>query len=81
MGTPSTKEVRMPAISWSAIEPYVQGAFAQQGRVERADVIDLAYDDNANDDVIDVIDAIGSRVFNSPDDVRAFLQGQNLLVA
>lgn len=69
----------MAAIAWSDIEAYVQGAFAQHGRIERADVIDLAYNDNANDDVIDTIDAIGSRVFNTPDDVRAFLQSQNLL--
>ena len=69
------------AIAWSQIEPYVTGAYEQQGRVERADVIDLAYDDNADDDVIDVIDAIGSRVFNTPDDVRAFLTSQNLVTA
>jgi hypothetical protein len=71
----------MAAVSWSAIEPYVRSAFEAQGRVERADVIDLAYDNNADDDVIDAIDAIGSRVFNSPDDVRAFLAGQNLVSA
>jgi hypothetical protein len=69
----------MAAVSWSDIEPYVQGAFAQQGRVERADVIDLAYNDNANDDVIDAIDAIGSRVFTSPDAVRTFLQNQSMI--
>lgn len=69
------------SISWSQLEPYVQNAYEQAGRVERADVIDLAYEDNANDDVIDVIDAIGSRVFQTPDDVRAFLAGQNLVSA
>ena len=69
------------AIAWSQIEQYVTGSYEQQGRVERADVIDLAYDDNADDDVIDVIDAIGSRVFNTPDDVRAFLTSQNLVSA
>lgn len=69
----------MAAISWQSIETYVQAAFDQHGRVERADVIDLAYNDNADDDIIDTIDAIGSRVFRSPDDVRTFLSGQNLL--
>ena len=67
------------AIAWSQIEQYVVGAYEQQGRVERADVIDLAYNDNADDDVIDTIDAIGSRVFNTPDDVRAFLTSQDLV--
>jgi hypothetical protein len=69
------------AIAWSSIEEYVTRAHEMQGRVERADVIDLAYEDNADDDVIDTIDAIGSRVFKTPDDVRAFLSGQNLISA
>ena len=67
------------AVAWSQLEQYVRGAHEQQGRVERADVIDLAYDDNVGDDVIDVIDAIGSRVFNTPDDVKAFLFTQGLV--
>jgi hypothetical protein len=67
------------AIAWSTIEPYVQQAYEQHGRIERADVIELAYADNANDDVIDTIDAIGSRVFNSPADVHSFLEGQHLV--
>ena len=69
------------AIAWSSIESYVRDAHEQHGRVERADVIDLAYGDNADDDIIDVIDAIGSRVFNTPDDVRNFLAAQNLVTA
>jgi hypothetical protein len=69
------------AIAWSSIEEYVTRAHELQGRVERADVIDLAYEDNADDDVIDAIDAIGSRVFKTPDDVKAFLSGQNLISA
>ena len=66
----------MPTPSWADLEPYVRGAFEAQGRVERADVIDLAYGDNASDDVVDAIDAIGSRVFPTPDAVRGFLQAQ-----
>lgn len=69
------------AIAWSSIEEYVTRAHELQGRVERADVIDLAYEANADDDVIDTIDAIGSRVFKTPDDVKAFLSGQNLISA
>jgi hypothetical protein len=42
-------------------------------------VIDLAYVENADDDIIDTIDAIGSRVFSSPQDVRDFLVGQKLV--
>ena len=71
----------MAAVDWALLEPYVQSAYEQHGRIERADVIDLAYDDGADDDVIDAIDAIGSRVFLTPDDVRAFLASQNLISA
>ena len=46
------------------------------GRVERADAVDLAYDQNASDDVVDALDVIGSRVFNSVADTHAFLLGQ-----
>ncbi len=69
----------MAAVAWSTIQPFVQRAFDQQGRVERADVIDFAYAENADDDVIDTIDALGSRVFRSVEDVQTFLAGQNLV--
>ena len=69
----------MAAVDWALLEPYVQSAYEQHGRVERADVIDLAYGENADDDVIDTIDAIGSRVFNSPEDVHTFLVSQKLV--
>lgn len=67
------------AISWSSIEPFVTRAHEIQGRVERADVIDLAYDANADDDTIDTIDAIGSRVFPDVAATKTFLQGQGLV--
>jgi|GEM_PF-840271 len=69
----------MAAIDWALIETYITDAFEQHGQVERADVIELAYAENADDDVIDTIDAIGSRVFKSTDDVRAFLVSQKLV--
>ncbi len=69
----------MAAVDWALLEPFVQGAFEANGRVERADVIEMAYAENADDNVIDTIDAIGSRVFNSTADVRAFLVSQKLV--
>ena len=65
------------AVAWSDVLPFIETAFNREGRVERADVIDLAYDANANDDVIDAIDVIGSRVFPSLEAVHQFLTGQN----
>jgi uncharacterized protein (DUF488 family) len=55
----------------------IETAYQQNGIIERADVVDLAYDANANDDVIDAIDVIGSRVFNSVEDAHRFLSSQN----
>lgn len=57
----------------------MQSAHEQHGRIERADVIEMAYDQNADDDLIDTIDALGSRVFNTPEDVRSFLVSQKLV--
>ena len=65
------------AVSWSDLELFVQEAFDRVGRVERADVVDLAYEANANDDVVDALDVIGSRVFNSVKATRDFLSSQN----
>ena len=69
----------MAAVDWALLEPYVQSVYEQHGRIVRADVIELAYGENADDDVIDTIDAIGSRVFNTPEEVRSFLVSQKLV--
>ena len=67
------------AVSWEQIEEYVSAAYGAAGRVERGDVVDRAFDSDAPDDVVDVLDAIGSRVFGTPDELRAFLREQGLL--
>lgn len=67
------------AVSWVEVQPFVQEAFERVGRVERADVVDLAYEANANDDVVDSLDVIGSRVFPSVEAVRDFLTSQNAI--
>ncbi len=69
------------AVSWAEVAPFVQEAFDRVGRVERADVVDLAYDQNANDDVIDALDVIGSRVFPTVEATRDFLVSQNAVTA
>lgn len=67
------------AVAWSKIEGYFEQAFALQGQVERQDVIDLAFAEDESDDVIDAIDAVGSRVFRSVEDAKNFLKSQNLV--
>jgi hypothetical protein len=69
--------VHAMAVAWSEVQGFIETAYNQNGIIERADVVDLAYDANANDDVIDAIDVIGSRVFNSVEDAHRFLSSQN----
>jgi hypothetical protein len=68
-------------VKWEQIAAFIEQAYQAVGRVERADVVNLAYDANADDDVIDALDALGSRVFPTPDDVRQFMVSQNLVDA
>jgi hypothetical protein len=67
------------AVKWNKVAPYIEGGFAAQGRVERASIVDAAYDDAADDDIVDTLDALGSRVFNSVDDAKQFLASQGLV--
>ena len=66
------------AVKWSKIAPYIEGGFASEGRVERSGIVDKAYDDAADDDVVDALDGLGSRIFTSVDDAKAFLLSQGL---
>ena len=67
------------AIQWSKVAPYLEGGYADQGRIERASIVDKAYDDGADDDIVDTLDAMGSRVFNSVDEAKQFLLSQGLV--
>ena len=63
-------------VKWSKIAPYIEDGFAQQARVERAGIVDKAFDDGADDDVVDALDVLGSRVFNSVQEAKDFLIAQ-----
>lgn len=67
------------AVKWSKVAPYLEGGFAAQGRIERASIVDAAYDDGADDDIVDAIDGMGSRVFDSIDEAKQFLAAQGLV--
>lgn len=67
------------AVKWNKIAPYIENGFAAQGRVERASIVDAAYDDAADDDIVDTLDALGSRVFNSVGEAKQFLASQGLI--
>ena len=67
------------AVKWEKVAPYIEGGFAAQMRVERAGIVDAAYNDDADDDIVDTLDALGSRVFNTVDEAKQFLQSQGLI--
>jgi len=63
-------------VKWSKIAPYIEAGFAAESRVERAGIVDKAFDDGADDDVVDALDMLGSRVFNTVEEAKAFLVAQ-----
>lgn len=69
------------SVKWSKIAPYIENGFAAHGRVERASIVDAAYDEGADDDVVDALDGLGSRVFNSVEDAKTFLTSQGIVEA
>jgi hypothetical protein len=68
-------------VTWEKVAPYIERGFSASGRVERASIVDAAYDEGADDDVVDALDGLGSRVFNSVDEARAFLAQQGYIDA
>ena len=69
----------MANVTWDMISKYVEAAFNAYGEIERSDVLLLAENDYASDDIIDALDAIGSRVFKAQADVKTFLTGQGYI--
>jgi hypothetical protein len=66
-------------VPWEAIRNYVETAVQITGEVERTDLLFLAESDGYADDIVDALDAIGSRIFRGPEAVaqtkRFLLQG------
>jgi hypothetical protein len=60
-------------VGWSDIADIIQKVYEANGRIERADAVAEAENRDASDDVIDAVDAIGSRVFNTPELAKGFL--------
>jgi len=61
------------AVKWNKVAPYIEAGLANEGRIERSGIVDKAYDDAADDDVVDAIDGLGSRIFMTVDEAKAFL--------
>ncbi len=67
------RRVTVAKVKWDSISKYLEQAHVNFGQIERADVLELADKAGANDDVVDALDAIGSRVFRSVADAKKFL--------
>jgi len=70
----------MAAAKWVDVSKYIEEAINTRGMVQYNDVIEMAFTDGASDDVVDALDAIGSRVFSKASDVHDFLVDQGYVV-
>lgn len=55
----------MAKANWADIEALVKDWFDQGLQPDRSDLVDLAYNKNASDDVIDALDTLGARPVES----------------
>ncbi len=68
----------MPA-DWSQIEALVKPWFDQGLTPDRNDLVDLAYQNDADDDIVDALDTLGSRPVPSLEALKVQLTANNAL--
>jgi hypothetical protein len=64
---------------WSQIEALVKPWFDQGLTPDRNDLVDLAYQNDADDDIVDALDTLGSRPVPSLESLKEQLQANNAL--
>jgi hypothetical protein len=64
---------------WSQIEALVKPWFDQGLTPDRNDLVDLAYQNDVDDDIVDALDTLGSRPIASLDALKEQLQANNAL--
>ncbi len=69
----------MAKANWSDVETLVKVWFDQGLTPNRGDLVDLAYAQNANDDVIDALDTLGPRPVESIESLKALLTTNDAL--
>jgi hypothetical protein len=69
----------MAKAQWSDVEALVRPWFDQGLKPDRGDLIDLAYQQDASDDVIDALDTLGSRPLESLESLREQLERNGAL--
>jgi hypothetical protein len=69
----------MAKANWPDVEALVKPWFDQGLQPERQDLVDLAYQQDANDDVIDALDSLGPRPVTSLENLKELLTKNNVL--
>lgn len=69
----------MAKANWADIEALVKDWFDQGLKPDRGDLVDLAYQKNASDDVIDALDTLGPRPVESLDSLHQQLAAKDVL--
>ncbi len=69
----------MAKAEWADVEALLKDWFDQGLQPERGDMIDLAYQKDASDDVIDALDTLGSRPVASLESLKEQLQANGAL--
>ena len=69
----------MAKANWSDVEALVKPWFDQGMQPERQDLVDLAYEKDANDDVIDALDSLGPRPVTSLENLKELLARNDVL--
>ena len=69
----------MAKANWADVEALVKDWFDQGLQPDRGDLVDLAYQKDANDDVIDALDTLGPRPVDSIASLRVQLQKNDVL--
>jgi hypothetical protein len=64
---------------WSEVEALVKDWFDQGLQPDRGDLVDLAYQKNASDDVIDALDTLGPRPVESLESLKQQLESNGAL--
>ncbi|MFN8615500.1 MAG: hypothetical protein U0837_00215 [Dehalococcoidia bacterium] len=62
------------AAQWSDVEDLVKHLFEQGLQPDRQELVDLAFAENANDDVIDALDSLNGKPVPSLDSLKQQLE-------
>lgn len=74
------KEATVAKSNWADVEALVKDWFDQGLQPDRGDLVDLAYQKDASDDVIDALDTLGARPVESLAQLKELLAKNNALL-